>query len=119
MPLERLFEDQVNSLREFLVDPGQTMRCLLTDAAMKQLLVRLFHPIDNGPEEPHVCLAAETPFTDTDQFFEALYDQLVEEHENGKAELDAAGIQIKLPGEEAGGLAVRQKFVRFIAALAE
>jgi tetratricopeptide (TPR) repeat protein len=119
MPVQRFFEEQIDSLRAFLLDPSQTMRCILTDPELKPLVSKILMRLDNDDQDPHIYLSSETPFQEPAQFFASWLAEVQREYQRCQGELESAGVRVNVSREELGKLSPAQRFVRFVCVLAD
>jgi tetratricopeptide (TPR) repeat protein len=117
--VQQFFEEQLNLLREFMGDSEQTVRCLHVDPDLKPVVVKMLAGLDRDPDNPHVLIPSNVPFTTEAQFFGGLLGDLHESYEASADVLREAGLfepfcRTKRPRERP-----ERAVVLYLASLAE
>jgi tetratricopeptide (TPR) repeat protein len=118
MALKRFFTTQLELLRLFMSESGQTVRCVQIATDMKPLLMKALAGLDTD-DSPHLMLCLETPFENQRQYFDGLVNELHGEVSWWEAPLMAAGFAFKLRSENLDKRSPRERFVTYAAALAD
>jgi tetratricopeptide (TPR) repeat protein len=119
MPLKKFFTEQIDLLRHFLAEPRQTVRCVLVEADMRPILVKILTGLDRDERSPHLMLGCEVPFHNRRQFFAALQAELAGEVARWETQLRMMGLEITVKPEDFESLPPEESYVRYVAALAE
>ena len=119
MPLKDFFEKQFQMLEEFMITPDQVVRCVRIDPEFKDLFIKALVRMEEDPENPHLMIPCDVPFDNIDPYFDGLFNCISENYQQHASELEAQGVQFKVPFDESEKLSPGEKFVRYVSTLSD
>jgi hypothetical protein len=116
MPLKRMFEQRIESLNAFMLDPEQWLLCIRCDGDVKDLVLKLLAGLERQPDNPHLMIPCDTAFRSGPQFFGGLLEEVRAQYDMWKSQLNAAGIRFDFAAEEWKRLPADQRFLHSVSA---
>jgi tetratricopeptide (TPR) repeat protein len=119
VPLEDIFQNQVDQLRAFLDDKRKVMRIVQHDPDLKPLLNKLLAALEAGDDSPHLFWTTGTPFYNQSQYFRDILIGLIDANESHRAELAEVGVELNPPSPDGNWAATRGQFVEYLSSVAD
>lgn len=119
MPMQEFFADQLRQLQDFMGDPDQTVRCLLVDADLKPVAVKMLAGFDRASENPHVLIPSTAAFKNWKQYFRDLLKELLESYQASANTLRDAGVIEPFGAKDLSRDPPEQRVVLYLSSLSE
>jgi tetratricopeptide (TPR) repeat protein len=119
MPMQEFFQDQLDQLKAFMADPGQTVRVVFVDPDLKPVLTKMLAGLDRDPSTPHVLIPCSARFATRDSFFKALLGELLESYRASAVELVEAGVFEPFSPKDLSRDPPQDRVVLYLSSLAE
>src|SRR3954452_13830104 len=80
MPLQRLFHQQIATLRAFLAAPGEKVRIVLVDPDILMVLMKVLAGIEKDPQCPDVMAVVDVSFDGSAQYLASVRDDVFKQY---------------------------------------
>jgi tetratricopeptide (TPR) repeat protein len=118
MPLKRMFDQKMDSLKAFMLDPEQTVRCIRCDGDVKDIVLKILAGLERQPDNPHLMILCDVPFRNAAEFFSGLLDDIRQQYGRWETQLKSAGIRFDFAVEKWEKLPPDQRFVKSVSTFA-
>ena len=102
MPLAEFFEEQIDTIGQFLDQPGGHVHVVHCPPDTRPILRRLLVRLDDRQEQAHMLLTTSVAFRDPNQFAGEVLDEIAEHTESFRDELAPLGVTLPAPPAENG-----------------
>ena len=87
MPLSTFFTDQFDRLKDFMVAPDETVRCVRIDGEMKPMFFKALAKMEESADFSHVIFPYSRPFSEPIEYFDGLLELISQNFESSEAAL--------------------------------
>jgi tetratricopeptide (TPR) repeat protein len=119
MPLEEIFQNQVDQLRAFLDDKRKVVRIVQHDPDLKPVLNKLLTALEGGSDGSHLFWTTGTSFYNQSQYFRDILLELIDANESHRSELAEVGVELSPPSPDGNWAATRGRFVEYLSRVAD